>query len=32
VKEIQNLGVRVIPYANGHLFDTVTKDWTPLLG
>lgn len=31
LKTIQNLGVRVVPYTNGHLFDTVTKDWTPML-
>lgn len=25
------MGIRVVPYTNGHLFDPVTTDWTPSL-
>lgn len=31
VKGYQDLGMRVVPYTNGHLFDPVTVDWVPEL-
>jgi hypothetical protein len=26
------MGVKAVPYINGHLIDTVTNDWNPILG
>ena len=31
LKMLQGLGMRVVPYTNGVLFDPDTTDWTPAL-
>jgi hypothetical protein len=31
LKKYHDSGIRVVPYTNGHLFDTQTSEWQPNL-